>query len=392
VLLAAVNLRTAVSSVGPLLDELERGIGLSSQLAGVLTTVPVLSFAALGSVTPRLAHRFGERRTLAGALVLMTVGLGLRATAGSALPFLLLSVTALAGGAMGNVLLPVLVKAHFPTRIGGMTAAYTTAMAVGTTLGAAVTVPLASVRGPLDWRIGLGAWSLLAAVAAAVWVELARTARPTVAAGSERVAPPLRRSPTAWALALFFGAQSLQAYVAFGWFALFFRERAGASATEAGLLVALLSALSIPISMVIPALATRWRTQRPLVAVLTGCYAVAYAGMLLAPRRGAWLEVVLVGVGCGAFPLALTLIALRTRTAAGTAALSAFAQSVGYLIAGTGPVAVGVLHGATHRWTWPFALLYLDLTIMAVAGWYVAAPGYLEDDLAGDAPVDKGDG
>lgn len=379
-----MNLRTAVSSVGPLLDELEHGIGLSSGLAGILTTLPVLSFAALGSLTPRLAHRIGEQRTLAAALTLMTAGLFLRATVSSVALFLLLSVAALAGGAMGNVLLPVIVKRYFPDRIGAMTAGYTTALAVGTTAAAAVTVPLASLRGPVDWRLGLGSWSLLAAVAAGTWLWLGRhAAHEATPAGTERITMPLRRSRTAWALTLFFGTQSLQAYVAFGWFALFFREQAGASATEAGLLIALLSALTIPISLVIPSLAVRWRTQRPLIAAVTACYTVAYAGMLLAPRGGAWLWVVLVGIGCGAFPLALTMIPLRTRTSTGTVALSAFAQSVGYLLAGTGPVLVGVLHGATHSWTGTFVLLFVDLAVMTASGWYVATPRYVEDDVSG---------
>lgn len=382
VLLAALNLRTAVTSVGPLLDELRSGLGLSSLLAGVLTTLPVLSFAALGGLTPRVAHRVGERQALAGALLMMTAGLFLRSLVSSVGLFLVCSVAALAGGAMGNVLLPVLVKRHFPNRIGGMTAAYTTAMAIGTTAGAALAVPLASLRTPPDWRLGLGAWSVLAAAAALVWLPLSARARRPASGSTGRVRMSLRRSPTAWALTVFFAAQSLQAYVAFGWFALFFREQAGASPATAGLLLAVLAGLAIPISMVIPTLATRWSSQRPLVAFLVACYLVAYVGMLAVPRAGAWLEVLLVGVGGGAFPLALTMIGLRARTPDATAALSAFVQSVGYLLAAAGPVLVGVLHGASHGWGLPFVLLFVDLALMGVAGWYVGRPRYVEDDLA----------
>lgn len=382
VLLAAVNLRTAVTSVGPLLHELHEGIGLSSTLAGALTTLPVLSFATLGALTPRLARRVGDQRALGLALVLMTLGLAFRALVGSPWPFMLLSVAALAGGAMGNVLLPVIIKRHFPRRIGAMTAAYTTSMAVGTTLAAAVTVPLARLGMGISWRLGLGLWAILSAAGAVIW--LARAGKSSVGSDSAANRPawlPVRHSRTAWALAVFFGTQALQAYVAFGWFALFFQEQAGASAAEAGLLVGVLAGLAIPISMVIPSLAVRRRSQRPLVAGLLALYVIAYFGMLTVPRAGAWAWMVIAGAGGGAFPLALTMIGLRSRTVAGAASLSAFAQSLGYVLAGVGPLLVGVLHGLTGGWVWPFVLLFGDLVLMAVSGWYVAQPRYVEDDL-----------
>jgi CP family cyanate transporter-like MFS transporter len=180
---------------------------------------------------------------------------------------------------------------------------------------------------------------------------------------------------------VFFVTLSMQAFVQFGWFALLFSERAVVTATRGGALVAVLAALSIPISMVIPSIASRRADQRPLIALLVGCTLVAYVGMLVAPRAGAWLWVVLAGTGGGAFPLALTLIGLRTRSVATTGSLSAFSQSVGYLIAGFGPLLVGVLHGATGGWTWPFLLLFVDLAVMAVAGWVIGQHRYVEDDL-----------
>lgn len=388
VLLAAANLRTAVTSVGPLLDELSRGVGLSSGVAGVLTTLPVVSFAVLGSLAPRLARRFGEERALAVALLLMTAGLLARVLTSSAVPFLLLSVVALAGGALGNVLLPGVVKRDFPSRIGPMTAAYTTALAVGTTASAALTVPFASLHGSVDWRLGLGVWTVPAALGACLWLVLgARGGRGgrggrTGATVAARRPLPVARSRTAWALALFFGAQSMQAYVAFGWFALFFQEQAGSSAAQAGLLVAVLPAVGIPVSLLVPSVAARMPDQRPLLLGLLACYLLSYGGMLTAPRAGAVLWMVLAGIGGGAFPLSLTLIGLRSRTAEGATALSAFSQSLGYALAAGGPLLVGVLHGATDGWTWPFVVVFADLALLAVSGWYILRPRYVEDDLA----------
>jgi CP family cyanate transporter-like MFS transporter len=173
----------------------------------------------------------------------------------------------------------------------------------------------------------------------------------------------------------------MQAYISFGWFALYFRERAGASATRAGLYVAVLAAVAVPVSAVVPAVAARFPDQRRVLAGLVVCYVAAYTGMAVSPGGAPLLWMVLAGLGGGTFPLALTMIGLRTRTTAGTASTSAFAQSVGYVIAGVGPLLVGVLHGATGGWTWPFVLLFADLVLMSVAGWYAAQPRYVEDDL-----------
>ncbi len=385
VLLAALNLRTAVTSVGPVLDELSAGVGLSGGGAGLLTTLPVLSFALLGSVTPRLARRYGERRLLCAALLLMAAGVLLRSLAAAAVPFLLLSVVALTGGAMGNVLLPVLVKRHFADRAPLVTAAYTTTLAIGTTAAAALTVPIASLHkashAEMNWRLGLGVWALPAAAGTLVWAGLARRSRPRPA-GEHPPRPAVHRSRKAWSLTLYFGAQSMQAYVQFGWFALYFQEQAGASPTRAGLLVAVLAALSVPVALFVPGLAGRFPDQRPILAVLLACYLVAYIGMLASPRSGDLLWALLAGAAGGTFPLALTMIGLRTRTAEATASLSAFTQSVGYVLAGAGPLLVGVLHETTGGWTWPFVLIFADLALMGAAGWFATQPGYVEDDLA----------
>jgi MFS transporter, CP family, cyanate transporter len=382
IVLTAVNLRTAVTSVGPLLDELESALGLGPALAGVLTTLPVLSFALLGASAPALARRIGDQRAIVGSLVLMTIGVAGRALADTAWLFLLMSLLALAAGAVGNVLIPALIKEHFPNRIGPMTAAYTTALAIGMAAAAGLAAPLAAVGDGGNWRLGLGAWALLSAVSVVPWLIAAR-GRPRT--GQVTVVPVSLRavaaSRLAWAMALFFGAQSLQAYVAFGWFAQYFRD-AGLDAVQAGLWVALLSALVIPASLIIPVLAGRLRDHRMLIIVLVATYAVAYTGMLVAPVAGRWLWLILVGTGSACFPLALTLIGMRSRTGPMTAALSAFTQSVGYLIAGAGPLLVGVLYGVTQGWAAPFGLLFAVLAVQAVTGWLIGRPRHIDDELS----------
>ena len=381
IVLTAVNLRTAVTSVGPLLSEVQAGTGLSSELAGVLTTLPVACFALVGWYAPALASRLGEHRAVAGALALMTLGLAGRAGVDAPAPFLALSAVALLGGAVGNVLLPSLVKRHFPDRIGPMTAVYTTALAAGLTAAAAGAVPLAEAVGRGGWRVGLGAWALLSALAVLPWLpHLSERGAPGTA-NRARSGGRMVRSRTAWALALFFGAQSLHAYVAFGWFALFFREQGGFSAAHSGLLVAVIAGLSIPVSAVVPSVAARLPSQWPLVLMHSACFLVAYTGMLLAPAGGAWLWAVLVGIGSGAFPLSLTMIGLRARSADGTSSLSAFSQSVGYVLAGSGPLLVGVLHDGEGEWAGTFVLLFVALAVLLVSGWFASQPRVVEDEV-----------
>lgn len=378
--LAALNLRTAVTSVGPLLDEIRRALGMSGSVAGVLTTLPVLCFAGIGSAGPMLAHRFGERRVVAGALACLTAGLLARAVVGSVWLFLVFSALALVGGALGNVLIPPIIKRAFPSRVGVMTAMYTTAMALGTTLAAGITVPVADAAG--SWRVGLGAWFLLAAVAFAPWLGLLRR-EPAAGDGHRTVTMrSLLRTRLAWLMAGYFGSQSLQAYVAFGWVAQILID-AGISRQTAGAMLALLTALSVPMSLVLPALAARMRNQFPLAALMSIIYVCGWTGLLIAPAAGAWVWSVLLGLGAGAFPLALTLIALRSQHGATTAALSAFTQCFGYVLAGAGPLLFGVLHDLTGGWTVPMLPVFAMLAVQLGCGWFVTQRRHIEDELAG---------
>jgi MFS transporter, CP family, cyanate transporter len=376
VLLVAVNLRPAVTSVGVLLGDVQSGLRMSGAMAGVLTTLPALCFGVFSAVTPRLSRRWGAHRVLVGAMVALVVGLAVRAFTGSTLPFFAASVLGLAGIAVGNVTLPVLVRAHFPHRLGLVTGLYTMLLNAGAALASAVTVPAAHLTG--GWRGGLAGWAAVAVLGLLPWLGSLRhdpTRGPAV--GHAPIRPA--RTKLGWAIAVFMGTQSLQAYVSFGWLARIFTD-AGYSPTTAGLLLSLVIAMGIPVALLLPGLATRTRDQRPFVVVLVAAYAVGYAGLLLAPHAGAIAWAVLIGVGGGAFPLALLMMGLRSRTPAGTSALSGFAQSVGYLLAASGPLLVGVLHQATGGWVVPILLLLALLVPQLVAGLAAARDRRIEDE------------
>lgn len=375
----AFNLRPAAVSVGPVLADIRVGLSMSATTAGLVTTLPVLSFAIFGAVAPWCARVLGVHRVMLVSLLLAAAGMGVRASAEGSGLFIAATVPCLAGMATANVLLPSLVKLHFPAQIGFMTSAYTTALAVGLTSGAVATAPIAEVSG--SWRGGLVVWAVTAILAAVPWLGLTRhDVRSKAGEHSTITTRAVSRSPLAWWMAVFFGLQSLQAYSIFGWLPQIFRD-AGFSAQTAGLLLGLTTAISIPTSFVLPSLAARMRNQSLLIAGLCLCFVVGYAGLIWRPASGAWVWASLIGLGTGTFPLFLTLIGLRSRTSDGTAALSGFTQSVGYLMAAIGPLTMGVLYDKTGSWTLPLLLLIALVVPQTITGIVVSRPRYLEDEL-----------
>ncbi|MCI0384637.1 MFS transporter [Streptomyces sp. CNQ085] len=369
IVLAALNLRPAITALGPFLEEVRGALAMNGTVAGLLTSAPALCFAVFGGAAPRLARRWGPAAVVLAGMAAVTAGLALRPLAGATAWFLASSALALAGIAVGNVLMPVVVKRWFPDRIGPMTGLYSMSLSVGTAAAAALTVPAARTLGG-DWRLGLGMWALPGALALLVWAPVVRGARAR-AAGTAAEGPGaeirITRSGTAWSLGVFFGFQATAAYVVMGWLPQIFRD-AGVPASTAGLLLALTMGMSIPLSYVLPRIAARLSHQGPLVAVLACCGLGGYAGLWLAPAQGAWAWALLLGVSNCAFPLVLTMIGMRARTGAGVAKLSAFAQGTGYLIAVPGPLLVGALHQHTGGWHAPLALMAALMTAQLAVG------------------------
>ncbi|MFP8944873.1 CynX/NimT family MFS transporter [Streptomyces fenghuangensis] len=389
VVLAAFNLRPAITALGPLLAEVREALAMNGTVAGLLTSAPALCFAVFGGAAPRLARRWGPATVVLAGMAAVTAGLALRPLAGGTAWFLASSALALAGIAAGNVLMPVVVKRWFPDRIGPMTGLYSMALSVGTAAAAALTVPAVRALDG-DWRLGLGMWALPGALALLVWAPVVRGARTRTAAsagtgagagtGEDGPGAGLRitRSVTAWSLGVFFGFQATAAYVVMGWLPQIFRD-AGVAAPTAGLLLAVTMGMSIPLSYVLPRIAARLGHQGPLVAVLACCGLGGYAGLWFAPAQGAWAWALLLGLSNCAFPLVLTMIGMRARTGAGVAKLSAFAQGTGYLIAVPGPLLVGALHQHTGGWHAPLALMAALMAAQLAVGLVAGRDRCVED-------------
>lgn len=365
VVLTALNLRPAVTSVGPVLGDMQRALGASAVWAGVLTTLPGLCFAGAGLAAATLSRRFGPGRSISLALVTLIVGLFVRVLDG---PYVVIGGTlvATAGIAVINVLIPVVIKQSFPAQLGLMTGVYTAALQGGGALGSAVTPPLENIYG--GWRPALGAWAVLALVALVFWLLASRRvdspAGDPAGSGQRR---SLLGNRLAWIVTLFFGTQSMLAYIMMGWLPEVFIDH-GVSKSTAGLLVGLLSVIAVPISLVLAPMAARSTHQSGWIAALGLTGFAGVVGLLVAPDFSPLLWSVLVGIGMSVFSLALTVIALRSRTPEDTVALSAMVQGLGYLLAGIGPFLFGTLHDLTGGWTVPWIMVLVVYVVQMVMG------------------------
>lgn len=375
ILLVAANLRPAVTSIGPVLDEVRASLHASAAWASILTAVPGLCFGLAGFLAPVTARRLGLARAIGLAMLLVTVGSVARVLAG---PGVMLTGTlvACAGIAVCNVLLPVVVKESYPRRIGLVTGLYTAVLQGAAALGSLATPLVDQVFG--GWRIGLGEWALLAAVAAFGWVLAAKHGRRDAAATDVPAQPrrSLWRNRLAWAVTGFFGLQAMFAYAMMGWAPQVLID-AGVPRAESGAMLAVMSLIGVPLSLVVAPLAARRRSQSAWLAGISSVSVIGLVGLLLAPGAVPWVWSVCLGVGMGVFPLAVTVISLRTRTPADTRQLSTMAQGVGYLLAAVGPLVFGILHGVTGGWTASLLVVLGGIVVQLVVGVFAGRARYV---------------
>ncbi|EPM92870.1 cyanate MFS transporter [Pseudomonas syringae pv. actinidiae ICMP 19070] len=341
--LVALNLRPALSSIAPLLNEVSDSLGMSAAEAGLLTTLPVLCLGLFAPLAPILARRFGSERVVLVILLSLAAGMALRSLFGEVGLF---SGSLLAG-----------VKRDFPRQAGAMTGVYTMALCLGAAIAAGSTVPLSQYFGG-SWAIGLGFWLVPALIAALFWFPQAREVH-SAHRDVYRVRG-LLRDRLAWQVTLYMGLQSSLSYIVFGWLPSILIGR-GLTPTEAGLLLSGSIIVQVISALSAPWLATRGKDQRLAIMLVMSLTLTGLFGCLYAPIEGLWGWAILLGLGQGGtFSLALALIVLRSRDSHVASNLSSMAQGFGYTIASMGPFAVGVVHDVTGSWDaigWIFAVL-----------------------------------
>jgi len=393
IIVLAFNMRAAITSLPPLFPELHGALHLSSASQAVLAAIPVLCFGLFSGIAAPLSRMFGEERVLGAALVLLAAGLLLRGVAPSAL---LLAGTVLAGLAIAllNVLLPSLIKRRQPERAGLLIGLYLMSLSAGAIVASLIAVPVyQAAGGTAAVRLTLGMWALPALVAAAVWapqlryrtrpaagpLEIAGPADPEPgtagpgAAETEAARPATRtrliRTPLAWQVTAFMGLQSLTYYSTLSWFPTIFRDR-GVSAVHAGTLLAVMNLGNAVTALLIPVLAHRRPDQRLLAVAANLAAAAGLALAVYGPLGGAAPFIFLLGLGEGAtLGLGIFFTMARSPDPVTAASLSAFSQSIGYLLASLGPLLLGLLHTATGGWNVPVWALLGIVALQLAAGW-----------------------
>nr|WP_174185893.1 MFS transporter [Nocardia barduliensis] len=378
--MSALTLRVAVTAFSPLAERIGAEIGYGAAVVGVFGMVPTAMFALSGLLTPVLATRLGLERTALTAMLMAGSGMLIRVLMSGTAELLVFSALALAGMGIGNVVIPPLVKRYFPDRVAVISSLYIVMVQLGTVVPAFAAVPVAEAYG---WRVSLGVWGLLGFAAAVPWLAVLRARRGHD--GADRTAVPeppdtgrVWRSPIAWGMAGMFGMTSLTTYAMFTWLPKILGE-AGASAAYGGAMVGLFAVVGLVAALTAPTVVARFRNPFPVVVACAVLFFIAFAGLLVAPMAAPIVWVVVLGLGPSTFPMALTLINMRTRTPAGSAALSGFTQGVGYAVACVGPLLFGVLHTATDGWLVPFAMLGVAVLVLLAGAWQACKPRVLED-------------
>jgi len=376
ILLIAIYLRPALASVGPLIEDIRQATGLSNTMLGLLTTLPLLCFAVVSTLTPFFTKRFGIGGTLLGALVLLVIGIFIRSL--DWVPALYLGTLFLGVAiAFGNVLLPGLTKRNFAKKPGFITSLYSSTMAVGASLAAGLSVPLANEL-KLGWQGSLRFWMFLALIAVVMWLpQLWRLKKFNPKRSYLEALKSMGKSTLAWKVALFMGLQSFTFYVILAWLPDILISR-GYDAVFAGWMLSLSQVTGVLGSLLIPFLAGKRKDQRTIVTSLIIIEIIALLGFIFSAWGAVEFWIGLIGfVLGGTFGLALLFIVLRSKDAEGATELSGMAQSIGYLIAAVGPFIFGSLFDLTGNWELSLSLLIVCGVLKLFMGLGAGKPGHV---------------
>ncbi|HCT5520135.1 TPA: CynX/NimT family MFS transporter [Klebsiella aerogenes] len=365
ILFIAATLRVTFTGIAPLLDAIRAEYQLTTAQTGLLTTLPLLAFGLVSPLAAGVARRFGIERSLLLAMVIICLGIGLRSLPSAAWLYI---GTALIGCgiALGNVLLPGLIKRDFSGHVARMTGAYSITMGAAAAAGSAMVVPLALAG--FGWRGALLLLMVFPLLALLLWLPQARRQATTPMTGSGAAHNRgIWRSALAWQVTLFLGINSLVYYVIVGWLPAILQSM-GYSEAQAGSLHGLLQLATAAPGLAIPLVLHRLKDQRGIAVLVALMCVVSTLGLWLLPGQ-AVIWTLIFGFGSGAtMILGLTFIGLRASSAHQAAALSGMAQTIGYLLSACGPPLIGKIHDAYGDWHIPLIIVALIAVVMALFG------------------------
>ncbi|MGZ0039913.1 CynX/NimT family MFS transporter [Paenibacillus ottowii] len=369
IILMGANLRAPLTSVGPLINSIRDSLGISNILAGTITTVPLLTFAFLSPFAPKLAQRFSTEFILFISLILLTIGFGIRSF-GSVITLFIGTILIGSCIAIGNVLLPSLIKHNFAQNVGMITGIYIVSMNLCGAIGSGISIPISSLSG-LGWSGGLGCWGILSLLTLFFWLPLIQNQHKSirfVQTKKKVKSINLWHSKLAWNVTLFMGFQSLIFYTMITWLPEILEQK-GLNTHEAGWMLSLMQFAMLPTTFIVSILAGRLKKQHSLVLISVVLLIGGVFGILHGSTILILIWIIMVGIGVGfAFSLAMMFFSLRTQDTNEAAELSGMAQSLGYLLSAVGPVLFGWLHDVTHNWNTSLLMLVLTSVIIFITG------------------------
>lgn len=362
ILLIGASLRAPITSVGIALPSIKETLNLSNTSVSLITIIPLLSFAVISLFAAKISHKFGLERTVFGALILICIGIALRAITGVSWLYvgtILIGV----GIAFGNVLTPGIIKMNFPLRIGIMTGYYTVVMNIFGSASSYVTAPLVK---HFNYNIAISLIGIVTFIGIIIW-SFQLNKHETVNSSQTTTNINVWKSPLSWQITLLMGGQSMIFYSLINWLPEFLLSH-GTPINEAGIYLSILQLAIIPLTFVTPIFAEKMKNQ-VLITFVTGLLFVLGILTLMLQPNWAFLGIILIGIASGlAFGLVNTFFGLRTENGLTAAKLSGMSQSVGYLFAAIGPLLFGILHDATNSWNTSFGILLVTSIIIMIIG------------------------
>ncbi|WFR59184.1 MFS transporter [Anaerocolumna sp. AGMB13025] len=385
IIFIAANLRSPLTAVGPVVDQIRNSLHISNTLAGMITTFPLFAFAFFSPFVPKLARKYGASLVLFWSLIFLTLGIGVRSLFGEIGLFFGTAILGLSIS-VGNVLVPSLIKRDFSKRVGLMTGVYNASMSLFGAIASGVSIPVAMKAG-LGWEGALGIWAALSFFALILWIPQVKRGKQKTTIledmvnrdnNARRVSVVkhgigninesainevhLWRSPLAWQVTIYTGLQSMVLYCMYAWLPNILISQ-GMKSGDAGWMLSLCQLSSLPMGLIGSVLAGRKSNQRAMTIVASLCVLSGLLGVFLGETRLEFIWMVLLGSGTAlTFSMSLIFFNFRTQNADQAARLSGMAQSVGYLLASFGPMIFGLLHDITDNWTMPLIIL------IAIAG------------------------
>jgi CP family cyanate transporter-like MFS transporter len=361
IIMIATNLRAPITSVGPLVGTITNSLNLTGAQAGLITTLPLIAFAIISPIAPKLARKFGTETTILGALILIILGLSIRYLPSISTLFLGTAILG-CGIAIGNVLIPSIVKQEFQNQSGLVTGIYSVSMNLTGAIASGVSIPLIEKLG-WTWNQAFSLCIILAALALLAWLPQLKNKKATPDVNVVDTNNSIWHSSLAWSVSLFMGIQSFIFYVLVAWLPEMLISQ-GIPSSKSGGMLSLLQLTLLPTTFIIPIIAEKRPNQKSLVVISFTLFTLGISGLMFSSLAVISLSIIAIGIAGGiAFSLSMMFFSLRTSTPKEAADLSGMAQSIGYILAAVGPFLFGLLHDLTNNWQSSLFLL-IGMTII----------------------------